>query len=208
MSSASQMATSPTVPGPPAPPPLPDEVPTPPGLRDPAWNLAETCLEHTARAIAESGAATSTEIARGVSIAREAHANDTPADLIDIIPRIQGHDEQHLGAVILELSEKVARTISPYPPLIPFAGKLIAPSAFYESFDRIHRSARILLAPVIFAEDTDAIGTASINPIAASILAREISGAVLKRFGIGPFLTIARIDYESWTFLSRKHFEL
>jgi hypothetical protein len=31
---------------------------------------------------------------------------------------------------------------------------------------------------------------------------------VFRRFGIRPFVTIARLDYESWTFLSRKHFEL
>jgi hypothetical protein len=61
---------------------------------------------------------------------------------------------------------------------------------------------------VIFAEDTDAIGTASVNPVAAAILAAEIEAAVFKRFGIRPFLTVARLDYESWTFLARKHFEL
>jgi hypothetical protein len=61
---------------------------------------------------------------------------------------------------------------------------------------------------VIYAEDTDAIGTASINPFAAAILAEEIQSTVFKRFGIRPFVTIARLDYESWTFLTRKHFEL
>jgi hypothetical protein len=66
----------------------------------------------------------------------------------------------------------------------------------------------LLLSPVVYAEDTDAIGTASINPVASAILAAEIESAVFKRFGIRPFLTIARLDYESWTFLTRKHFEL
>jgi hypothetical protein len=61
---------------------------------------------------------------------------------------------------------------------------------------------------VIFAEDTDTIGTASVNPMAAAILAEEIRNAVYKRVGITPFVTIARLEYESWTFLTRKHFEL
>ena len=61
---------------------------------------------------------------------------------------------------------------------------------------------------MIFAEDTDAVGTASINPVASMILADEIRAAVFKRFGIRPFLTVARLDYESWSFLTRKHFEL
>jgi len=128
--------------------------------------------------------------------------------LIEELARIQGHDEEHLSPAILELGNKAAQTMSPNPPLVPFAGKLIAPSAFYDSFDQIHKLARLLLSPVIYAEDTDSIGTASVNPVAASILAAEIESAVFKRFGIRPFITIARLDYESWTFLTRKHFEL
>ena len=93
-------------------------------------------------------------------------------------------------------------------PLAQLSLKLIAPSAFYESFDHIHKVARALLSPVIYVEDTDAIGTASANPIASAILADEIRNVVYKRFGIRPFVTIARLDYESWTFLTRKHFEL
>jgi hypothetical protein len=60
---------------------------------------------------------------------------------------------------------------------------------------------------VVYVEDTDAIGVASVNPIAASILADEIQTSLHKRFGIRPFITIARLDYESWTFLNRKHFD-
>ncbi len=130
------------------------------------------------------------------------------ADFIEVLARVQGHDEEHLSQAILALGDKVATTLSPYAPLVPFAGKLIAPSAFYDSFDGLHKVARILLSPVIYAEDTDAVGTASANPVAAAILAEEIRTVVFKRFGIRPFVTVARLDYESWTFLTRKHFEL
>jgi len=143
-----------------------------------------------------------------MSLARDFHMEDKPADLIEILARVQGHDEEHISSAILELGTKVAATLSPVPPMIPFGGKLIAPSAFYDSFDRIHEIARILLSPVMYAEDTDEIGTASINPVASMILADEIRAAVYKRFGIRPFLTVARLDYENWSFLTRKHFEL
>lgn len=172
------------------------------------WDYAELCLEHTASALHEAQAATAAELNKAIAIARESHAEDSPADLLEVLARVKGHDEEHLSRAIGDLSDLVAATISPSPPLIPFGGKLIAPSAFYDSFDRIHKLARVLLSPVIFAEDTDAIGTASVNPIASSILAEEIRASVFKRFGIRPFLTVARLDYESWTFLSRKHFEL
>jgi hypothetical protein len=173
-----------------------------------ARDFAEECLLRTAEALHEARAASVAEINQGIAMARESHANGKPAELLETLARIQGHDEEHISPVILELGNKVAHTRNPYSPLVPFAGKLIAPSAFYDSFDQIHKLARLLLSPVVYAEDTDAIGTASINPVASAILAAEIESAVFKRFGIRPFLTVARLDYESWTFLTRKHFEL
>ncbi|MEO7099679.1 MAG: hypothetical protein ABI162_09985 [Luteolibacter sp.] len=182
---------------------------SPPGAKHAdIWDFAEECLQRTAGALHECRAATPAEISQGISNARECHAVGKPADLLEVLARIQGHGEEHIGRAILELGDKVAQTQTPYAPLIPFGGKLIAPSAFYDSFDQIHLIARALLSPVIFAEDTDAIGTASANPIAAAILADEIRSSVFKRFGIRPFVTTARLDYESWTFLTRKHFEL
>jgi hypothetical protein len=173
-----------------------------------ARDFAEECLMKTAEALHEARAASIAEINQAIAMVRESHANGKPAEMLETIARIHGHAEEHLSPAILELGNKVAQTRSPYAPLVPFAGKLIAPSAFYESFDQIHKLARLLLSPVIYAEDTDAIGTASVNPVASAILAAEIESVVFKRFGIRPFITVARLDYESWTFLSRKHFEL
>lgn len=187
--------------------PTPPPVPQHPSDGDP-WDYAELCLEQTAAALHEARAATPTELNQAIGSARQFHADNKPADLIEVLARVQGHDEENISAVISELANRVSATLTPAPPIIPFAGKLIAPSAFYDSFDRIHEIARVLLSPVIYAEDTDAIGTASINPVASLILADEIRIAVFKRFGIRPFLSIARLDYESWSFLTRKHFEL
>ncbi|HEX5790819.1 MAG TPA: hypothetical protein VFY13_06675 [Luteolibacter sp.] len=172
------------------------------------WDFAELCIEQTAAAVHASRAATPTELNQAISMVRKFHNDNKPADLIEVLARVQGHEEEHVGKAIVELADKIAITISPAPPMIPFASKLIAPSAFYESFDRIHAIARVLLSPIIYAEDTDAIGTASINPVASALLAEETRQAVHKRFGIKPFMTVARIDYEAWSFLTRKHFEL
>ena len=194
------------VPFPPAETTLPPAAPASHGS-DPR-DFAEECLLRTAEALHEARAASAAEISQAIALARESYVNGKPADLLETLARVQGHAEEHLGPAILELGNKVALTRSPYPPLVPFAGKLIAPSAFYDSFDQIHKLARLLLSPVIYAEDTDAIGTASVNPVASAILATEIENVVFKRFGIRPFLTVSRLDYESWAFLTRKHFEL
>ncbi|MDX1679223.1 MAG: hypothetical protein R3242_00710 [Akkermansiaceae bacterium] len=172
------------------------------------WDFAELCLEQTAAAIHESRAATPTELNSAMSAARDFHIDNKPADLIEVLARVQGHEEENLGPALMDLADKVAATLTPSPPVIPFGGKLMAPSSFYEQFDRIHEIARILLSPVLYAEDTDAVGTASMNPVACKLLAGEIAASVHKRFGIRPFVSAARLDYETWSFLTRKHFEL
>ncbi len=176
-------------------------------IHDTIWEFAEACIQRTAGILHETRSATPAELSQGVSVAREAHAEQKPADLLEIICRIQGHDGERLSKEILELGHLVASYLSPYAPYVPFAGKLITPSAFYETYKELQDLAKILRSPVIYAEDTDSIGTGSINPVASEMLAEQIREVVFKRVGIRPFVSIARLDYESWTFLSRKHFD-
>lgn len=171
------------------------------------WDMAEVCLQRTADALHQARAGTPTEISQAISVAREAHTREKPTDLLSALADIQSQSEENVDLLILNLGDQIALNMVPYAPLIPFAGKLIAPSAFYESYPHIHQLARILRAPVVYVEDTDAIGVASANPIAAAILAEEIRFALHKKFGIQPFVTVARLDYESWIFMNRKHFD-
>ncbi|MEP2775208.1 MAG: hypothetical protein ABJQ29_02080 [Luteolibacter sp.] len=171
-------------------------------------DIVEACYVRTAEALNASGAASDNDLYKALSKVREGQEKSNPMDLLETLARVMGHDEERLGAAVQLLSDAVASTLSPVPPSIPFASKLIAPSAFYDSYDSMHQLGRKLLTPVVYAEDTDAIGTASINPIASLILAEQIHHTVAKRFGIRPFMTAARMEYESWAFLCRKHFEL
>lgn len=171
-------------------------------------DIVELCLVRSAEALSKTGVAGDTEIFKALSQVREGLEKGPPMDLLETLARVVGTDEERLGSKVLEFSDAIAMTLNPIPPTVPFASKLIAPSSFYDSFDAMHQLGRALLTPVLYAEDTDAIGIGSINPIAAAILAEEIHEVVAKRFGIRPFMTIARMEYESWAFLCRKHFEL
>lgn len=169
--------------------------------------LAE-CLDLTIAAFETSKAASGEEIARirlryGHSL-KEGEA----IDIVHLLAKIQGTEEERMGIEVARISHAVAGVIAPSPPLIPFAGKLMAPSSFYESYTHLHELAKALMSPVIYAEDTDSIGTGALNPVAAKIMAEEIRSTVGRRFGINPFTTAVRLDYESWTFLTRKHFAL
>ncbi len=170
--------------------------------------IVEICLIRTAEMLSKTGAADNKDILKALSEVRAGAANGQPKDLLETLARVMGTEEERLGPAVHILSEAVASTMNPVPPSVPFASKLIAPSSFYESFDALHQLGRLLLAPVLYAEDTDSIGTGSINPIAASILGEQIHEVVAKRFGIRPFITTSRMEYEGWAFLCRKHFEL
>ena len=171
-------------------------------------DIVEECFVRTAQALRSTGVASDSDILKALTTVREGQVTGEPLDFLETLARILGHEEERIASAILSLGDAIASTMNPVPPTIPFANKLIAPSSFYESFDAIHKLGKCLLTPVVFAEDTDAIGTASVNPIAAQLLGEEIYFSVSKRFGIRPFITVARMEYESWAFLCRKHFEL
>ena len=166
------------------------------------------CLNHTLEAFKRANLADEIELEK-IRQRYEAGRDDgTPMDLIEMLARIQGTEEEHMGPEVARISHAVTSVLSPVPPLIPFAGKLMAPSSFYEAYTQLHELARELLAPVIFAEETDAIGTGALNPVAAHIMGGNILSSVNRRFAIRPFVTVVRLDYESWSFLCRKHFGL
>ena len=168
----------------------------------------QECLEKTIKAYTASGLATAEEIERLRVRFKQKVDADQPADLVEILARLQGTEEERMGIEVARISHGIASVITPSPPLIPFAGKLIAPSAFYEAYTQLHELSKALLSPVIFAEDTDAIGTGGLNPIASLIMSDRILQAVNRRFAIRPFVTAVRLDYESWNFLGRKHYGL
>lgn len=165
------------------------------------------CIERTASALLESEGATPDEIEQAIQKCEQALAQGKRFELLEIIARVQGHDEEFMGEAIYKLSESVSHTLAQPPLLVNFAAKLIAPNAFYGAFPELKQTCAELLCPVIFAEDSDAIGVASINPIASNMMAERISKRVKDRYGIRPFMTTARLDYESWCFITRKHFE-
>lgn len=166
------------------------------------------CLEHTIEAFKRADLADEIEIQKIRQRYEAGREDGTPIDLLELLARIKGTEEEHMGSEVSRLAHEVTSVLSPAPPLIPFAGKLMAPSAFYEAYTQLHDLSRELLAPVIFAEDTDAIGTGALNPVAAHIMGGRILSAVNRRFAIRPFVTVVRLDYESWTFLCRKHYGL
>lgn len=175
-------------------------------INDHIAGLVEQCITRTATALYKAQAVGRDEIMNAVNAARTNTSTRHTTDLIELVARAQGHAEEYIGAALAELAAGVATSLTVQPPLIPFAGKLMTPSAFYESYPELFDCARYLHCPVLYAEDTDAIGVGALNPIAAEIMAKEIQDVVSQRCGIRPFVSTIRLTYETSAFLIRKHF--
>ena len=91
--------------------------------------IVENCFVRTAQAIVVARAADDGEIKAALAIVRDSMEKGKPLDLLETLARVKGHEEERIGAAILALSDAVASTMNPSPACIPFASKLIAPSA-------------------------------------------------------------------------------
>lgn len=170
--------------------------------------LSTRCLGQTLAALARVGLADQATLEVVYAECLEKIKFGQAEDPLVTLARMRGTGEEFMSPVIERYSAALATAMSPSPPLLPFANKLIAPNSFYELFPSLVELGKRLLVPVVFAEDTDAIGVASINPFAAEFFAREITSTVHKRFSVRPFVTVTRADYDGWCFLVRKHYML
>lgn len=178
-----------------------------PPQRESISAAVEECLQQTATALFQTGAAGKDELIHSMNLVRQSGANGKPADLVETLARHLHSDDLQVSAAIANYGERIASTIAPSPQAIPFAGRYIAPATFYESYPELQRLGGALMAAVIYAEDADAIGTASINPIAAVILGEEIAAAVARRVNVRPILSSVILDHQSWSQVIRKHFQ-
>jgi len=166
----------------------------------------EECLERTATILLHCGAATKEDLIQSIAKVRHSNSIGTPVDLLETLARHVNCPEPDIGQAIHAYAEQVATAVVPSPPLVSFAARYISPSAFYENFPEIKKLGHALLSPVIYAEDSDAIGTAALNPVAASIMSEEIMAIVARRYEIRPFVSTVLLDYTSWNEIVRKHF--
>lgn len=182
------------------------QIPTPP-QRSGIDAAVEECLQRTATLLLETGAASRDDLVHVVHQTRAARSHGNTGDLLENLALHLGHQEERLAEAVARYAEKIASKLSPHPPSIPFASRFVDPATFYDNFPEIRKLGHALLAPVIYAEDSDAIGTGSINPIAAMILGEEIQAAVSRRFEVNPFVTSVILEYPSWRDLTRKQFQ-
>jgi len=130
------------------------------------------------------------------------------AEVFETITRLSTVAPREIPDFMVKLGNAVSKTINLHIPLLPNAVKFNPPAAFYDAFPEIYDLARDLLSPILFSEDNEVLGVASINPIPAIRLGKETVDRLSKPLGFSPFITVVRLDYGSWHKLLEKHFGL
>lgn len=128
------------------------------------------------------------------------------SDPIDCLARLRAGGGDMLDASVEMISSKMAHTLPFVPTRIPFAGRLIPPTAFYEKNPKMELLCRLMLVPIAYAEDLDILAVATINPYFADAISAAIMDYVKAKAGIRPIISVIRLDYVGWAKMCQKHF--
>lgn len=128
------------------------------------------------------------------------------SDPVDGLARLRAGGGDMLDASVEMISSKMAHAMPFAPTRVPFAARLIPPSALYEKFPELKTFCKLLLVPVSYAEDLDVIGIASINPYFADAVSAYLTDKIKKETGIQPIIHVIRLDYVGWAKMCQKHF--
>lgn len=129
------------------------------------------------------------------------------SDPVDCLARLRAGNGAMLDAGIEAISAKLASTLPEVPARIPFAGKLIAPTALYEKDPYILSICKLMRVPIAYAEDLDVLALASINPYFMDALSVCIADYARQHIGTQPIISNIRLDYAGWVNMCNKHFK-
>jgi len=108
--------------------------------------------------------------------------------------------------LVMVIGEAVNEVSGAQLTRIPFAARMMTPTAFYEKHPEIADLARQLHCPVSYAEGAEVIGLATINPVAGLILKEELVKLVEASEGYTPFISLSLINHRGWGQMNHKHF--
>ncbi|MGJ8676823.1 MAG: hypothetical protein ACSHX0_04855 [Akkermansiaceae bacterium] len=197
-------------------------VPTAPGVPDvPFFNIVEEAREASAHEVPfalehaligsfamfqQHGIATSVECNQVAAAVKSDWRQGIGADPIEALAQLRANEGEVLDAIVEAISSKVASSLSIRPMHVPFVGRLMTPTGFYEKYPEIAKLCQLMMVLVSFNEDADVIGLTSINPHFSEALSHVIAEELKNEQVVTPLISITRMDYVSWRKMYEKHF--
>lgn len=129
-------------------------------------------------------------------------------DVLEALVYVRAGDGADMRAMTEDLAYITSLYLSPSPILVPFIPSMMPPSPFYEKWPALFELAKTLLCPVVYAEENEVFGVASMNSVAADLMATEMSNFLQHSSGAKPFISVTRIDHRGWENILHHHFGL
>lgn len=127
-------------------------------------------------------------------------------EILPLMAQLRGIDEKEHTATVGGWGRSLAPVVKRRYSLVPFAGRLMGSSTFFEKHPKAQEAAKAIMCPLVFAEDTDVVGFATINPVAGVAMADFVTRNVRTKSGATPYVSMFTLELNEWQELCKKQF--
>lgn len=163
-----------------------------------------TCLERTYLVLREQGLATPDELRHLAAIGQESSQLDRQQDPLEILVDVRISDPEQRPMEIERMGRAMSQMLERPLVLVPFANRLPTPTSFYETYPTLYGLCQSLMTPVVFAEESEVVGIASINPVALLLMEEQITRTLSEVTGTRPIVTRLLASHDVWESICRK----
>lgn len=165
-------------------------------------------LDQTSELLEEHGLATPEELHQMRQHGLAPLQGPRPWDALEFLAALRVRNADERPVEVERLGRALSQVMGQPLALIPFGNRMQPPAGFLELNPDIVHECRKSLTPLLFAEESEAIGVGSINPVALRIISKKIVADVERRSGIKPIVSRMLLHHDGWLTLCQKQFDL
>lgn len=165
-------------------------------------------LDQTSSLLEEHGLATPEELNQLRQHGLAPLQGPRPWDSLEFLAALRVRDADARPVEVERLGRALSQVMGQPLTLIPFGNRMQPPATFLEANPDLVIECKKSLTPLLFAEESEAIGIGSINPVALRIVSKKIVANVEQRFGTKPIVSRMLLHHDGWITLCQKQFGL
>lgn len=128
-------------------------------------------------------------------------------EIFPVMAHLRGISEDEKSVTMTKWARAITPIVKRRHPLVPFAGKIYGSSSFFGKYGAVKAAAAEVKCPLIYAEEADAVGFGTLNPVAGLRLGEFVAEYLKKKTGIQPFVSVFLLDAETWSNLNERQFD-
>ena len=165
-----------------------------------------TCLDQTTKLLQEQDLATPAELHQLREHGLAPLQGPRPWDPLEFLAALRVGDPDARPLEVEQLGRALSQTMGQQLALVPFASRMPTPSAFYDLHENLLVECRRVMTPILYAEESESIGVASINPVALGIAAEIIMRTLGEKTGTTPIVSRILLHHDGWMSLCQQQF--